>query len=126
MVAALLLLLVPLRSLTRPPAAVVPAPSRAAAESRPVDLELLATTGPTRFSVTHLGRVVWSGETNGAPATTRVALPWPAEGVDLGVEASWPGGGTGALRLTVTSDDANPQERTAWGDGSIAETFSYR
>lgn len=125
-VAALLLLLVPLRSLTRAVSAVPPPPQRPAAEARTVELGLIATAASTRFSITHLGRVIWSGEVSEVPATTNVKLSWPAEGVDLGLEASWPGGKAGAVKLTVTPADDDAQERTAWGDGSVQEIFTYR
>ncbi len=125
-VALLLLLLVPLRSLTRAPEAVAPAPARAAAETRSVQLTLVATARPVTFSVTHLGREIWKGEAAGQPVETTLDLPWPAEGVDLGVSATWPGGVTGALKLEATPEGDEPQTRTAWGDGAVEETFTYR
>lgn len=123
---ALLALLLPLRSLTRERAAEPPTPAPDARAAQAVILSLTSTARPTRFTVTHLGRPLWSGETTGTTLTTEVRLPFPPEGIDLGLTAQWAGGTTGAVRLGVSPNGGDVLERTAWGEGSIDDVLTFR
>lgn len=122
---ALLVLLIPLRSLTRAREAVAPA-TPAPTATQLVTLEITATDRPARFTVTHLGQPIWSGEVTDGPVATELSLPFPKEGVDLGLSARWPGAKTGAVKLTVTPDGADPVDRTAWGEGAVDDVFTFR
>lgn len=125
MVAALLALLVPLHRLTmaRPDAVIAARPARADAR---VHLQITATAVPFRFEVAHLGAVIWRGESQATTAEGEVAMPFPPEGVDLALRASWTGGQTAAVRLAVSVDGEEPRERTVWGEGSAEDILTFK
>ncbi len=127
-VAALLLLRVPLVHITKPAAAL---PALAAASEKPnpkstVQLELTATEAPFQFEVSHLGRVIWSGEATGHQARKEVAMDYPKEGVDLEIKGSWAREATfAAIKLTVTREEGEPQEKTVWAAKAFDEVLTF-
>lgn len=110
--------------MARPEAAPVAAPM--AAKERPARLAITATAAPFRFEVSHLGKVIWRGESATTQAESDVPLSFPAEGVDLALKADWAGGQTAAVRLAVSIDGNDPIERTIWGDGSVDEVLTFK
>lgn len=126
MAAALLALLVPLRSFTTTRAAPVVMPASAATEAESVHLQIVSTATPFTFSVSHLGRIVWQGESSTSPVEKDVSLPFPKEGIDLALDAKWTSGATGAVKLSVTRGDEDPVAQTTWGDGAVSDVFTFR
>lgn len=123
--AALLLLLVPLRSFTAARPAAAPPATVAATPASTVRLEIVATKFPFTFSVRHLGKILWQGESPAASIATGTRLPIPAEGVDLALRLDWPGEGMAAAKLILTRDGEDPVERTVWGDRTAEDVLTF-
>ena len=123
--AVLLLLVLPLRSFTsmRLPEALPPVATPVADAT--AHLEIVSTKFPFAFSVKHLGKVVWQGNSAGASAETDVRLPIPEEGVELALSVTWTGAETGAARLGLSHDDRDPIERTVWGNGQASDVLTF-
>jgi hypothetical protein len=64
--------------------------------------------------------VIWHGEANATSAATDVDLDFPAEGIDLVLDASWSETKPTAVRLQVTPPDGVPMAKMVWGDGTKA------
>lgn len=123
--AALLALIVPLRHLTArrqppPPPSAAEAPGHLAT----VRLALTSTAAPFHYEISHLGAPVWSGDATGHDAATELAIPFPKEGIDLLIEASWEGTSPGALKVEATRD-GETMTRTLWGSGSTSEVVTF-
>ncbi len=117
---ALLTLILPLRGLTnrRLPARVRPAPSAAPLAS--VHLAITATTFPFHFAISHLGKIIWAGESATGRSEKEVALPFPPEGIDLLVEANWEGEQETAVRLEVARAG-----QTLWGTRRVNDVLTF-
>ena len=125
MIEVLLALLVPLRSFTAAKNAPVVMPAAAATAETRVHLQIVSTSAPFTFSVSHLGKVVWQGESPTSPVEKDVSLPIPKEGIDLALDAKWPAGGTAAVKLSVTRGDEEPSAQTLWGDGAASDVLTF-
>ncbi|MDD5198267.1 MAG: hypothetical protein PHC88_00560 [Terrimicrobiaceae bacterium] len=126
MVAALLALLIPLRSLTAVRlASPAMKPSIASADAT-VHLEIVSTATPFAFAVSHLGKVIWQGDSPTSPVAIDVRLPFPKEGIDLALEAKWPSGQTAAVKLAVAHDDSETAGQTLWGDGGVNDVLTFK
>ena len=125
MVAVLLALLVPLRSFTTTKSAPVVMPAAAATAESRVHLRIVSTAAPFTFSVSHLGKIIWQGESLTPAVEKDVALPFPKEGIDLALEAKWSAGGTAAVKLSVARGDEEPVAQTVWGDGTASDVFTF-
>lgn len=126
--AVLLVLLVPLRSFTTARAQKPVAVAAMPASRTSAHLEIVSTKAPFQFSVMHLGKVIWKGNSATESAATDVTLSIPKEGVDLALKVDWPApaqGGTAAAKLVLTHDDNDPVERTVWGDGSASDVLTF-
>ena len=125
-VIALLAVLWPLRRLTthRTEAPSVAAPTAVAPESN-VHLVLTSTSFPFTFEVSHLGKTIWKGEATESSVTRDVKMVFPSEGIDLSVEAKWPGDKQGAVRLDVTPDERDTMTKTLWGSGSVSGVLTF-
>lgn len=122
---ALLLLIFPLRSLTNRR----PRPGIAAASEAPalrLHLTITSTTFPFRFSISHLGRAVWVGESSGSSSAKDLSLAFPPEGIDLLVEASWAGKKETAVRLDVSREAAVPVAKTLWGTDGVNDVLTFQ
>jgi hypothetical protein len=126
MVAALLFLLVPLRSLTVSRPAPTAAPEAPATKASAVHLRLTSTAVPLSFSVSHLGKVIWRGDASTSPVESVVEMPFSTEGVDLVVDAKWSFGQTAAVKLEVARGDDEPSAQTVWGDGAVSEVLTFK
>jgi len=122
--AALLLLLVPLRSFTTARAA---AATEAAAPTppSPVTLRITSTKAPFGFSVSHLGKDIWQGESKSESVEAALALPVPKEGVDLAVRVTWRDGGLAAAKVSFSSGGNDPVERTVWGNREAGDVLAF-
>jgi hypothetical protein len=122
--AVLLLLLVPLWSFTGVRTAA-PMAERAAQAETSAHLEIVSTKWPFTFSVSHLGKIIWSGSSSAASIEKDVSLPIPKEGVDLLLKMNWAGSETAAAKLILTHDDGEPVERTLWGAGTASDVLTF-
>jgi len=124
---ALLTLLLPLRSLTTHPSNPATAPGKPLPLSGTgVHLALLSTTFPFTFSVSHLGKVIWEGESSGDSATKDVMMNFPEEGIDLSVEVKWGGEKNTAVKLEVTPKQGEPITRTLWGRTGVNDVLTFQ
>ena len=116
-VAIMGLMFLPLRRLTSGrAAAAAPVAEHEAAQSS-VHLEMTATTGPFEFEVKYLGKTIWKGEAGVKATAQDVHLPFPPEGIDLGLEGSFKGTPLpAAVMLSVTPENGSPLEKTIWGE----------
>ena len=122
---ALLLLIFPLRSLTNrraAPAAGVARDNTAA----PLHLTITSTTFPFRFSISHLGHVVWRGESITNSSSKDLALALPGEGIDLLVEASWAEKKETAVRLEISRAAGSPSAKTLWGTNGLNDVLTFQ
>jgi hypothetical protein len=82
-------------------------------------LVLTFSQAAQRVELRHLGAVVWAKENPGASETVELNLPFPKQGLELGVSVVWPGENAAALRLRLTSPEGVEWDRTVWGDASV-------
>jgi hypothetical protein len=101
-------------------------PTTPASESKPVELKLISPTVPYTFEIQFLGKPLWTGTARQTTETKTVQVPFPAEGVDLTVDAHWTNPGMVALQLTLTLPDQVPLAQTLWGDGKVGETVTFK
>lgn len=126
-IAALLLLLVPLVRMTSSrAAATAPPPAPQPAEAIPTKLRLTSSSAPFTFSISHLGNVIWEGTSSTNRIEKEVAIPFPGEGVDLLVSSEWETSGPSALELSVVRDGRRPAAQTVWGERSLTEVLTFR
>ncbi len=126
MAAALLALLVPLRSFTTARSAAPVMADRPEAATETVRLQLNSTAVPITFSVSYLGKVIWRGEAAASPVEKDVAIIFPTAGVDFSLEATWPSGQTAAIKLSVSRAGDEPIAQTVWGDGAVNEVLTFK
>jgi hypothetical protein len=132
LLASLLTLSVPLRWVTQPettgisPAQAESQPSESAnSTDRKLSLVLSFTRGADRVELRHLGKTFWSKEHPGPRETLDVSLPFPEEGIELGVMVKWPGQELSALRLQLTTPDGAELDRSAWGTETMEAVLSF-
>ncbi|HEY2801235.1 MAG TPA: hypothetical protein VGI85_11610 [Chthoniobacterales bacterium] len=123
-VLALLALLWPLRRLTSHDA--VPAQTSQRAALVPVHVVITSTVFPFRFSISHLGKVIWQGESIAGSSSRQVAIAFPPEGIDLLVDASWAEEKEAAVRVDVTLPNGAPISQTLWGNGRVDDVLTFR
>ncbi|MGH8092119.1 MAG: hypothetical protein ACREIF_01430 [Chthoniobacterales bacterium] len=121
---ALLLLVLPLRSLTNARTQATTAPPSPAAAAIPVRLTITSTTFPFRFQISHLGKTIWKGESTTSSSSKSVTMRFPSEGVDLVVEASWPEKKETAIRVEAVRGESAPIARTLWGTGEVNDVVT--
>lgn len=127
-VAVLLLLLVPILSMTRPstsdsPLAPAPQPRPMTA---PLTVQLTSSAVPFTFSVSHLGTIVWEGEATHPRIEKEVSLPFPTEGIDLLVTAHWQTSAPAALEIHVSREGEEIAPQTVWGEQTVTEVLTFR
>jgi hypothetical protein len=118
----------PLRYLTSAPHKEVRTvePIAPNSESKSVELKLVSPTVPYTFEIEFLGKPLWTGTARQTTETTTVQIPFPAEGVDLTVDAHWTNPAMVALQLTLTLPDQAPLAQTLWGDGKVSDTITFK
>ncbi len=122
---ALFALILPLRSLTSMRTAPTHPTRTAAAPRSHVHLTITSTSIPFRFTVSHLGKVIWEGECNESSRSKDLDLAFPREGIDLLVEATWPMEKLTAVRLEVTRDDGAPIAQSLWGTARVNDVMTF-
>lgn len=126
MVAGLLALLPALRYLTTHPArAAAPAGAATRPAETPVRLELQSTRVPFHFEVSHLGKVIWSGDAAESGVSKEVSMVFPKEGVDLIVEASWNDEQAAVLKVSLAHGDEAAATRMLWGNHSVSDVLTF-
>ena len=125
-VIALLAILWPLRSLTthRAESPSTPAEIAATSESN-VHLVLTSTSFPFTFEVSQLGKTIWKGEAMESSVARDLKMTFPPEGIDLLVDAKWPGDKQDAVKLEVTVDNGDTITRTLWGTGGVSGVLTF-
>jgi len=129
--AALLLLLIPLLRLTQgtaAPALADASPAEPRAKQATVHLELLSTRVPFHFELRYLGKVIWQGESMEAQVKKAVAMEFPKEGVDLELKGGWreDGASVAAVKLTVIPSDQQPREKSVWAQKEFDEVLTFQ
>lgn len=122
---AMLLLILPLRSLTNARARPVPISVSSGAPSPAVRLTITSTTVPFRFQISHLGKTIWEGESTASSSSKSVTMPFPTQGVDLVVQASWPEKKETAIRVEAAAGDSAPITRTLWGTEQVNDVVTF-
>jgi hypothetical protein len=127
-VIALLVLLLPLRTLTRRRSETAPLARvvQSATEKKRFRLELTSTTVPFKYHVTSGAKVIWSGESNSTTVATDSELEFPPEGIDLVVDASWTETRQTAVRLVLIPQGSPVMARTIWGTTSVSEVLTFQ
>ncbi len=130
--AGLLALAVPLRRVTQTDGNGSPAPVDAPefTEAANATLQILPivlsfTRMAERVELRHLGMTVWSKERPGLRERVELNLPFPREGIELGVTVKWPGEDLAALRLQLTTPDGTDLDRSAWGSDTMEAVLSF-
>ena len=107
-------------------AVVVSVPEKSAAEASVFGPFQMTFSKPAaRVELRHLGKVVWTREAPGLKEAGDLNIPFPKEGVELGVHVEWVGAGEGALRLQGTSPTGVGMDRSVWGAGLVDEIVSF-
>lgn len=122
---ALLLLILPLRSLTNARVRTIPMSALSGAPSATVQLTITSTTIPFRFQISHLGKTIWEGESNASSSAKSLTMPFPVEGVDLVVQASWPEKKETAIRIEAAHGERAPISRTVWGTEQVNDVVTF-
>ena len=121
---ALLLLILPLRSLTNRRAQVI-SPATPPASAAKVDLTITCTSYPFQFEISHLGKTIWKGESLTSSSSETVALAFPPQGIDLTVRAFWAEPSEAAVRLDLARSDETPIAKTLWGTGKVNDVVTF-
>jgi hypothetical protein len=124
-VIALLAVLWPLRSLTTHRAETASTPQTASTPESNVHLVLTSTSVPFTFEVSHLGKTIWKGEAMESSVARDVKMAFPAEGIDLLVDAKWQGDKQAAVRLDVAVDNGDTTTKTLWGNGGVSGVLTF-
>lgn len=122
---ALLLLLPLLFALTNRPNESPALAAAAQPQTVSLRLTITSTNVPFHFAVSHLGKIIWSGESGALSNSKTIELLFPKEGIDLLVEASWPQKTLGAVRLEVTPPAGAPLSQTLWGNGGVNDVLTF-
>jgi hypothetical protein len=120
----MLLLILPLRSLTNARTRSVPLANPSAPVAT-VQLTITSTTVPFRFQISHLGKPIWEAESSASSSSKSLAMPFPAEGVDLVVQASWREKKETAIRVEAARGEGAPVSRTLWGTAKVDDVVTF-
>jgi hypothetical protein len=123
-VAALLLLSIPLHRLTqreqRPPQPVVSTPTKQ------VHLALRTTAVPCRFQITFLGKTLWAEDASTPELAKDFDIDFPKEGIDLVVDATWESKALAAIEIILSLPDGTAIHKTLWGQGTANDVLTFR
>jgi hypothetical protein len=87
-------------------------------------LTITCTTAPFHFQISALGKVIWEGESTTSSSSKILMMQFPSEGVDLVVEASWPGKKETAIRIEAARGENAPIARTLWGTERVSDVVT--
>ena len=124
---AILALGYPLRRLTGGGNVSTAAPVAIGKEAKSeIKLQLTFTTPSKKFSVRHLGREVWTGESVEGTAERALTISYPAEGVELQLAADFPDGAPlAAVRCVLIDPQGDEHQKSCWGTGHIDEVIAF-
>ena len=126
----LLLLVWPLRRVTRETS-----PEEAGKEAQPSEappapvqklgLTLSFTREAERIELRHLGALVWEKDRPALRESLDLNLPFPKEGIELAVTIHWQGTELSALRFQLATPDGTELDRSAWGTETVEAVISF-
>ena len=122
---ALLLLILPLRSLTSMRAVAPLIAKQKVIAPEIVRLTVTSTSVPFRFQISHLGQLIWEGESSTNSSSKSLTMPFPAEGIDLLVQASWSEKKETAIRIEAARGESAPISRTLWGTEQVDDVVTF-
>lgn len=99
-------------------------PPEAAATSE-VPVELTFSRAAQKAELRHLGKVVWSKDQPALSERAELKVPFPPEGLELGVSVVWGEGAASALRIRLTAPDGGELDRTVWGTASVESIVPF-
>ncbi len=123
---AMLLMFIPLQRLTSRRAVAAPIAERVSVSSA-IHVEITATAGPFPFVLKHLGNVVWKGEAGPNALEHELSLPFPPEGIELGLEGALKDPTQpAAVKLKVVPANGFALEKVVWATGSVDEVLTFQ
>ena len=124
-VAALLLLLIPLHRLTqreqRPPEQ-----PKVSSPTKQVHLAVRTTAVPCRFQITFLGKTLWAEDASTSEQAKDFDIDFPKEGIDLVVDATWESKALAAMEITLSLPDGTAIHKTLWGQGTASDVLTFK
>jgi hypothetical protein len=124
-VAALLLLLIPLHRLTQREQRPAPQPA-VTRPTKQVHLALRTTAVPCRFQITFLGKTLWAEDASTPEIAKDFDIDFPKEGIDLVVDATWESKALAAMEITLSLPDGTAIHKTLWGQGTANDVLTFR
>jgi hypothetical protein len=124
-VAALLLLLIPLHRLTQREQRPPPRPA-VSTPTKQVHLALRTTAVPCRFQITFLGKTLWAEDASTPELAKDFDIDFPKEGIDLVVDATWESKALAAMEITLSLPDGTAIHKTLWGQGTANDVLTFR
>jgi hypothetical protein len=124
-VAALLLLLIPLHRLTQREQKPAPQPA-VTRPTKQVHLALRTTAVPCRFQITFLGKTLWAEDASTPELAKDFDIDFPKEGIDLVVDATWESKALAAMEITLSLPDGTALRKTLWGQGTANDVLTFR
>lgn len=104
-----------------------PVPEVVQAGPKRVKLTLSFTIPARRVAILHLGREVWAKSDPAGEEVATIELPWPKEGVELGVKVEWPEGTPmAAMRVLLVTADGTEYDRSVWGRGAAEDVLLFK
>ena len=123
--AALLLLLIPLHRLTqreqRPPEQ-----PEVSLPAKQVHLAVRTTSVPFRFQITFLGKTLWAEDASTSEQAKDFDIDFPKEGIDLVVDATWESKALAAMEITLSLPDGTAIHKTLWGQGTASDVLTFK
>jgi hypothetical protein len=124
-VAALLLLLIPLHRLTQREQRPAPQPA-VSTPTKQVHMALRTTAVPCRFQITFLGKTLWAEDASTPELAKDFDIDFPKEGIDLVVDATWESKALAAMEITLSLPDGAALRKTLWGQGTANDVLTFR
>ena len=124
-VAALLLLLIPLHRLTQREQRPSPQPA-VTRPTKQVHLALRTTAVPCRFQITFLGKTLWAEDASMPELAKDFDIDFPKEGIDLVVDATWESKALAAMEITLSLPDGTAMHKTLWGQGTVNDVVTFK
>jgi hypothetical protein len=124
-VAALLLLLIPLHRLTQREQRPPPLPA-VSTPTKQVHLALRTTAVPCRFQITFLGKTLWAEDASTPELAKDFDIDFPKEGIDLVVDVTWESKALAAIEIILSLPDGTAIHKTLWGQGTANDVLTFR
>ena len=124
-VAALLLLLIPLHRLTQREQRPPPQPA-ISSPTKQVHLALRTTAVPCQFHITFLGKTLWAADASTPELAKDFDIDFPKEGIDLVVDATWESKALAAMEITLSLPDGTTIHKTLWGQGTANDVLTFK